>query len=676
MAVYDFFVSRNNAFVTAETYVGHQGRLFYDDVTGNLRISDGVTPGGNPVPLQLATASNPGAVQPGAGLQVDGLGILTVKDGDGITFDGSNNLTIAMATSDTLGGIKLGPGVTLNAQDQLIIDSAGLDFSFGDFSATSEPGVDSTTSAVLSSINADEPIVIRANGYASVSVEGEFNVFPPDGSLGDREPVLNIQDDGRVRVIVTDSTDVEAGVNIIGNAEGNELVLANPGCMLHITGMENKSSRITMDGVGAFSQFGGRRINGTVASPTQVLEDEVVTRFSANPNTDDEGFEPPASAYLAFVANQDISSDAQGMRGEFWITPNDSDTPEKILTIDGDGVTMVAEKTVNNLTALVFDTTHLDDHTDEGTLCWSAEDATLNLHHAGGVVQQIGQEQYVYANNDTGSTIADGTVVRFSGAAETDGYKLQVAPFEADGTYPNIYTVGVTTQSIADGADGLVTTFGKVRGLNTTGGAENWQLGDVLYASPTTAGALTNVKPTSPNNVVPIAAVLRVHATLGELFVRPTLDQGYDYGKFTRNTDVSAASTNTAYTITLDTTEQSSGISLGTPASRISVSQSGLYNVAVQAQAYSGSETGDETYYVWLRKNGTDVPRSMKRTSTTQDLLYTTLSFSFTLSLEANDYVEVAYAFTDTGLSYEAVGATGFGPSTPSISVDITQVQN
>jgi hypothetical protein len=567
MAVYDFFVSRNSPSITTiNDYVGHTGRLFYDDVSGSIRISDGVTPGGNPIPLTLATTSSTGAVQPGQGLEVDSLGIMSVKDGVGLTFDVDNNLTVAAATADTLGGIRLGPGVSLNANDQLVIDSEGLDFTFGNFSATTEPGVDSTTSAVLSSINVDEPIV----------------------------------------------------------------------------------------------------------------------RFSANPYTSDEGFEPPANGWLGFYAEEDITSTNEGVRAEIHVTAAETDTPVKVLTVAGDGIALdngknitLDEGDITGIHGILFDVTHTDTHTEEGTLCWSSRDGTLNIHHADGVVQQVGQELYAYVKNGSGEEIANGACVRFDGAEGADGdARLLVAKFEADGTYPTLYGLGIATQTLSDDEEGRVCVWGQVRGIDTTGqGGETWQVGDILYASPTTAGGLTRNKPTAPNNVFPVAAVLNVDATEGELFVRPTVEQKQNYGRFSRTTNVTAASTNTAYTVTFDTVDvATSGLSIGTPASRLVTDESGLFVVNVQAQCYSANRAGDETFHVWMRKNGVDVPGSMRRTSTTDDVLYNHLAYTFTITLAAGDYIEVAYAFTDTGIRFDAADATSFGPTTAAVVVDMSQV--
>jgi hypothetical protein len=327
---------------------------------------------------------------------------------------------------------------------------------------------------------------------------------------------------------------------------------------------------------------------------------------------------------------------------------------------------------------IVFDTDHENGAEAVGTLCWNKSDGTLNLFHKGGVVQQIGQEMYAYVRNNTGSTIADGTVVQFAGADMDGEARLEVSPFTADGTFPSLYMLGVATQTIADGADGRVTVWGKVRDINTTGStvSETWTEGDILYAHPSTAGAFTNVKPTAPNNVIPVAAVLYADATVGEIFVRPTIQQKMSYGRFSRTTDVTVASANTAYTVTFNVTDSANGVTIGTPASRLVVDQSGYYQLDISAQVdVTGGGFTSGVMYVWVRKNGVDVPNTMRRQGISSITPGNTISFATSLSLDVNDYVEIAYAGDDTDMIFDATGATAFGPTTAAVKIGITQIQ-
>jgi len=65
MAIQKLFTSRvKNTLGT--TFVGERGRLFYDENTGELRLSDGVTPGGNPIHIHAANTIYDHSIIPAA----------------------------------------------------------------------------------------------------------------------------------------------------------------------------------------------------------------------------------------------------------------------------------------------------------------------------------------------------------------------------------------------------------------------------------------------------------------------------------------------------------------------------------------------------------------------------------------------------------------------------------
>lgn len=145
----------------------------------------------------------------------------------------------------------------------------------------------------------------------------------------------------------------------------------------------------------------------------------------------------------------------------------------------------------------------------QGTVTWNADEETLDLIQNGSTLQ-LGQELQVHARNNTGSLISNGTVVMATGTLGASG-RITVAPY--DNTTDVKYVVGVTTEDIADGTDGKVTSFGKVRGVNTS----SWSEGSVLYT--TTNGNLTSTVPTTGVKKA-IAFVVNSHATNGTLMVR------------------------------------------------------------------------------------------------------------------------------------------------------------
>ena len=157
----------------------------------------------------------------------------------------------------------------------------------------------------------------------------------------------------------------------------------------------------------------------------------------------------------------------------------------------------------------------------QGTLSWNTDEETLDLVNNDAVLQ-LGQEMYVHIRNNSGVTIPDGTPVMATGTIGASG---RITIGLMDGTDPDNakFYLGITTESIIDGDDGKVTTFGKVRGIDTTGTpySETWAEGEVIWISTTTAGYLTNVEPTSGLGLS-IAFVITGHATSGTLMSRAT----------------------------------------------------------------------------------------------------------------------------------------------------------
>lgn len=156
---------------------------------------------------------------------------------------------------------------------------------------------------------------------------------------------------------------------------------------------------------------------------------------------------------------------------------------------------------------------------------WNRDDGTMDVGLYGGSVLQVGQELHYYAKNTSGGLIANGTPVMFTGTIGASG-KLTFGLAVADGSVPAEYMMGVATQDIADNAFGYVTSFGLVRGFNTTGApyGEVWADGDLLYFDPATPGTWTNVQPQAPNIDVPVAVVTNAGTGgSGSIFVRMTV---------------------------------------------------------------------------------------------------------------------------------------------------------
>lgn len=200
---------------------------------------------------------------------------------------------------------------------------------------------------------------------------------------------------------------------------------------------------------------------------------------------------------------------------------------------------------------------------------WNLTDKTMNIDMGGtGVSQQVGLEQYMVVKNTTGSSFSSGQVIGFAGASLG---RLTGQKYIADGSQPGLYFIGVATMDVPNGTEGFVTTYGYVRNLNTSA----WAVGDILYASPTTAGSMTNVKPTAPNVVIPVAVVLTSDPTNGTIVVRPQIPMHLSYGAFGSSQSQPIYLSNTPYGFHYDQTIATDRVVLQDRTSNITGSISG-----------------------------------------------------------------------------------------------------
>jgi len=178
------------------------------------------------------------------------------------------------------------------------------------------------------------------------------------------------------------------------------------------------------------------------------------------------------------------------------------------------------------------------DQTPTGTagvavMRWNDTDGTVDVGLKGGnVTLQVGQEQLARVVNKVGSDLLEANYqavrVRLVSEGGAAGQRLAVVLAQANNDTNSATTIGIVTETILNNQEGFVTTSGVVREINTTGSlqGETWVDGDILYLSGTTAGQLTNIKPSAPTHTIIIGFVEYAHAIHGKIFVK--VDNGYE----------------------------------------------------------------------------------------------------------------------------------------------------
>lgn len=151
-----------------------------------------------------------------------------------------------------------------------------------------------------------------------------------------------------------------------------------------------------------------------------------------------------------------------------------------------------------------------------GQIAWNAIEGTVDVGLLHGTTNQIGQETQMLCKNSAASiTIQDGMGVMFTGADPVT-FRLEVEPMLANGSLPGYVFFGVATQTIAPGAEGYITVFGKVRGIDTSAYPED----SILWCDPVNPGLFVTTEPVAPRLKIAAAAVVKSHPTDGVIMVR------------------------------------------------------------------------------------------------------------------------------------------------------------
>jgi hypothetical protein len=146
------------------------------------------------------------------------------------------------------------------------------------------------------------------------------------------------------------------------------------------------------------------------------------------------------------------------------------------------------------------------------------------------------------------------------------------------------------------------------------------------------------------------------------------------YGSFSDST-TQTLTANTATPIRFNTTEESNGVTVGSPTSRLVIANAGTYNVQFSAQV-DKTDGGQDDATIWLRVNGTDVARTATDVTVEQSARRIVAAWNFVYTFTAGQYVELVWSSPDSSMRLLAAGTrTGpVRPAVPSVICTVTRV--
>ena len=146
---------------------------------------------------------------------------------------------------------------------------------------------------------------------------------------------------------------------------------------------------------------------------------------------------------------------------------------------------------------------------------------------------------------------------------------------------------------------------------------------------------------------------------------------GY-YGNFFDTTTQTIVGVSTHQPVTLNTTDLSNQVSIAN-SSHIVIANSGVYNIQFSLQIDKTQGSGAHIY-IWLRKNGLDVPNSATELAVQGTSSEIVAAWNFVVQSEANDYYELMISATDIHIRLKAASASGVVPAIPSVIVSVVSV--
>ena len=146
------------------------------------------------------------------------------------------------------------------------------------------------------------------------------------------------------------------------------------------------------------------------------------------------------------------------------------------------------------------------------------------------------------------------------------------------------------------------------------------------------------------------------------------------YGTFLVDADVSPAVINTPYPIVFSRELVSSGVVLGTPASRIIANEAGWYLLTFTVRLTSSSASVKNVKF-WARRNGVDVPDYTIDVNVEGSSAATVMTRDAWVYFSAGDYLEAVYASDSLDIKLDAVPATAYSPTGAAVIVTMLRIR-
>jgi hypothetical protein len=414
-------------------------------------------------------------------------------------------------TESNVGVLNTNPMHTLDVGSNLYVDEFGSNILVvtGNTSVSGDLTVDTDTLFVDSSENKvgiktvtpSAELHVVGNAYVSSNLTVDTDTLHVDVvndsiGVGTVNPSANLHVVGNVYVSSNLTVDTDTlHVDVVNDSIGVGTV--NPSANLHVVGNVYVSSNLTVDtdtlhvdvvndsiGVGTVNPSANLHVVGNVYVSSNLTVDTNTLHVDAENDSVGVGTVNPNSN-LHVVGNAYVTSNT---------------TTDGTLTLNHPTTALITDLTanvevkLNQLANVVIDTATL-----------ANED--MLVYDGSNWVNQLQNHTFLYAKAE--ETISKGDAVYATGTIGNNMFEIRKAQANSGATMP---ALGLAYQDFALNDEGLIVTFGRADSVNT----DDFQVGETVYVSAATAGALSNVKPYGATDLIQnIGLVVKGHPNSG-----------------------------------------------------------------------------------------------------------------------------------------------------------------
>jgi hypothetical protein len=190
-----------------------------------------------------------------------------------------------------------------------------------------------------------------------------------------------------------------------------------------------------------------------------------------------------------------------------------------------------------------------------------------------------------------------------------------------------------------------------------------------------------NVFPVVQDNVTKQATYNSIYTGLTGSFISSSTFNSYTssvqpyYLSAYHTASLTTAAQNTPYSMSFSTIDFANGITVGGPIrNQIQIVNNGIYDIQFSAQIDKTSGT-TVSGYIWLAKNGTDVPDSNTQITLAGGASDAQVAaWNFYVSASAGDYYELRYGATQTNFRIHYNTSVTVGPTVPSLILTVGRI--